>query len=96
MAGDAHMGVGEFSEPVVAMLRFEFQCSPVGEVSPLRWPLERIIPPGKIIALVGSEWLGDIFFVAIFLALSYGVALLSWHTYEKHWLKLRARFDYKA
>jgi peptidoglycan/LPS O-acetylase OafA/YrhL len=59
----------------------------------LRMPLGLLIPANRIVKAVGSELLGNLIFVGVFVALSYAVALLSWHAYEKQWLKLKTRFD---
>jgi len=59
----------------------------------LQPPLEILISPSNIISAVGSELLGNLIFVAIFCLVTYAVAFLSWHAYEKHWLKLKKRFE---
>jgi peptidoglycan/LPS O-acetylase OafA/YrhL len=60
----------------------------------LLYPLKKLIPPGRIVATIGSEWAGNAVFGLIFILVSYGVALISWHLWERHWLTMKSRFRY--
>jgi len=44
-------------------------------------------------ASLGSPWLGQIAYLAIMFAATTATALISWHAYEKHFLKLKSRFE---
>jgi peptidoglycan/LPS O-acetylase OafA/YrhL len=43
---------------------------------------------------IGAPLLGRVCFIALAMILSIVVALVSWHVWEKHFLKLKARFAY--
>jgi peptidoglycan/LPS O-acetylase OafA/YrhL len=63
---------------------------------PLRTPLETLLPDATLTAVFGSELLGRSVFVMAFIVVSFAAAFLSWHLYEKHWLKLKHHFDYRT
>jgi peptidoglycan/LPS O-acetylase OafA/YrhL len=50
------------------------------------------IPIELLDELARSRLLGVLLYAAICIALSFGAAYLSWHLYEKHFLKLKSRF----
>ena len=43
-------------------------------------------------ALVGGGVLGHVLWMSVMFALTYALALLSWHGYEKHWLSMKRFF----
>lgn len=51
-----------------------------------------VYPPGKYFTVFGSPLPGQILFHVLSLTLSLAVAWLSWHLYEKHFLKLKKYF----
>ncbi|QOV87961.1 acyltransferase family protein [Humisphaera borealis] len=53
-------------------------------------------PLKRIQQMVGSYWLAYVVYVVTAMLLSIGLALLSWHLYEKHFLKLKKYFEYRA
>jgi peptidoglycan/LPS O-acetylase OafA/YrhL len=46
-------------------------------------------------AIWGSHWPGGVVFFALATLLSLGVSLVSWHVWEKHFLRLKQRFGYR-
>ena len=60
----------------------------------LRTAMDVVAPSGRFIRWTGSELAGNSLFVGLFIAASYGLALLSWHLWEKRWLKQKNRFEY--
>jgi len=58
-------------------------------------PVERLVPAASLQAAVGSELGGNLLFMAAFVAACFGVAFVSWHAYEKHWLAFKTWFDYR-
>ncbi len=64
--------------------------------NPLIAPIQKLIPSTSIVKAVGSELFGNVIFIGIYIAASYALALLSWYAYERHWLKLKTRFDYRS
>ncbi len=61
--------------------------------APLLHPLLFLLPAQKLVAATGSELVGNLTFVVFFMVASFALALLSWHAFEKHWLKLKDRFE---
>jgi peptidoglycan/LPS O-acetylase OafA/YrhL len=61
----------------------------------LRTAMDVVMPSGWLTRWTGSDLAGNTLFVGLFIALSYGLALLSWHVWEKRWLKLKNRFEYE-
>jgi peptidoglycan/LPS O-acetylase OafA/YrhL len=61
----------------------------------LRTAMDVVTPSGWLIRWTGSDLAGNMLFVGLFIATSYALALLSWHAWEKHWLKLKNRFEYE-
>ncbi len=55
--------------------------------------LERILSAEKLARWSGAPALGALLFMALALALSIAAALISWHLYEKHFLKLKILFE---
>jgi peptidoglycan/LPS O-acetylase OafA/YrhL len=56
----------------------------------------RWFPPARIAAATGSELAGVVGHAALGFVLSIAAALLSWHAYEKHFLRLKKYFTYSA
>ena len=54
-------------------------------------PFQRLKP-----MVGGSVYAATAIYVVVGALLSVGVALLSWHAYEKHFLKLKRFFEYRA
>jgi len=61
--------------------------------APLLHPLIFLLPASQLVAFFGSELAGNLTFVVFFMAVNFALALLSWHAFEKHWLKLKDRFE---
>lgn len=61
--------------------------------APLLHPLLFLLPAQKLVAATGSELAGNLTFVVFFMGANFALALLSWHAFEKHWLKLKDRFE---
>jgi peptidoglycan/LPS O-acetylase OafA/YrhL len=61
----------------------------------LRTAMDVAAPSSRLIRWTGSDLAGNTLFVALFIALSYALALLSWHAWEKRWLKLKSHFEYE-
>src|SRR2546421_1955070 len=57
--------------------------------------LERYFSPLKMGAASGSNFVGVALSMAIAIGISVLVAFLSWHFYEKHFLKLKRFFEYR-
>lgn len=55
---------------------------------------QRMGTNGGLPRLGGSELPAQLVMMAGAIALSYGVAMVSWHLYEKHWLRLKRFFPY--
>lgn len=60
----------------------------------LRTAMDAFAPSAWFIRWTGSDLAGNMVFVGLFIGLSYALALLSWHGWEKHWLKLKKHFEY--
>ena len=60
--------------------------------SPLLIPLLLLIPTPVLKAKLGDEAAGNIAFAALYFTVSFAAAFVSWHGYEKHWLKLKSHF----
>ncbi len=58
----------------------------------LLYPLRKFMPPRLLIEATGSELAANLAFLAVFLAVSFALAWLSWHAFEQHWLKLKRHF----
>lgn len=63
---------------------------------PIRIILQRALPFENLGQAVGSYWLGLALHSLVALALSVGVALASYHLYEKQFLKLKRFFTYRS
>ncbi len=61
----------------------------------LRTAMDVFAPSAWLIRWTGSDLAGNLLFVGLFVGLSYALALISWHAWEKHWLKLKSRFEYE-
>jgi peptidoglycan/LPS O-acetylase OafA/YrhL len=59
----------------------------------LLMPLRKLLPPEYLADVTGSLGLGLLAFQVVALAASVAVAWLSWHLYEKHFLKLKRYFE---
>jgi len=57
--------------------------------------LEKYASPAKMGAMSGSNFVGVALSMVIAIGISVLVAFLSWHLYEKHFLKLKRFFEYK-
>ena len=55
--------------------------------------LAAVLTAGGLAALFGSNLAGQLAYLVIMSLATAGVAVLSWHCYEKHFLKLKARFQ---
>jgi peptidoglycan/LPS O-acetylase OafA/YrhL len=60
----------------------------------LRPTIESHLPPSRIAAWTGSSVLGMVLFLAIAVGTCLTAAWVSWHLYEKHFLKLKRYFEY--
>jgi peptidoglycan/LPS O-acetylase OafA/YrhL len=60
----------------------------------LRSAMDAFTPSAGLVRWTGSDVAGNVLFVALLIASSYALALLSWHVWEKHWLKLKKHFEY--
>jgi peptidoglycan/LPS O-acetylase OafA/YrhL len=56
----------------------------------------RLLPLESFPILLGSRLPVMLGFIVAASALSFGAAWLSWHLWEKHFLRLKSRFDYAA
>jgi peptidoglycan/LPS O-acetylase OafA/YrhL len=56
--------------------------------------MDAFTPSAGLVRWTGSDVAGNVLFVALLIASSYALALLSWHVWEKHWLKLKKHFEY--
>jgi len=54
-----------------------------------------VATPDGLAEMVGSYWLGATLYSLMVLALTLGLAFLSWHLYEKQFLKLKRFFPYE-
>ena len=61
--------------------------------TPLLPPLLFCFPAHKLADMMGGEMAGNLTFVAIFFSTTFATAFVSWHLFEKHWLKLKTRFE---
>lgn len=61
---------------------------------PLRGLILRLVP--KPIPILGTELLWQAGFILIAFFVSLACAELSWHLYEKHWLKLKRHMQYRT
>jgi peptidoglycan/LPS O-acetylase OafA/YrhL len=52
-----------------------------------------VVTATGLAASLGSPLLGQLAYLLIMFAATTGMALLSWHAYEKHFLKLKSRFE---
>jgi len=59
---------------------------------PIIWVTRNIVNATSVPALAGSELPGQVLFTAVVAAASLGAAVLSWHLYESHFLKLKVLF----
>jgi peptidoglycan/LPS O-acetylase OafA/YrhL len=57
--------------------------------------LEKFASPAKFGALSGSSFAGLLLSMAVAIGISILMAFLSWHLYEKHFLKLKSFFEYE-
>ncbi len=62
--------------------------------APLRAPLASLVSPDLLASSCHSEVVGYTLFVILFGTISFVAAVISWHLFEKHWLKLKRHFDY--
>jgi peptidoglycan/LPS O-acetylase OafA/YrhL len=62
----------------------------------LMLPCKRLFPSERLGAALGSPALGALAHVVLSIVLTVGLAMLSWHLYEKHFLKLKTYFEYRA
>ena len=53
-----------------------------------------LFPPEKLSQLLGTDLPGLMVFLALALGATYALAMLSWHAFEKHFMKLKGKFSY--
>ena len=53
-----------------------------------------LFPPEKLSQLLGTGLPGLMVFLALALGATYALAMLSWHAFEKHFMKLKGKFSY--
>lgn len=56
---------------------------------------DRLVVAGGLPRLWGSQLPAQVLLMVVAIAASWGIALISWHLYEKHWLRLKRRFPYQ-
>jgi peptidoglycan/LPS O-acetylase OafA/YrhL len=60
---------------------------------PLIYMLAPLVTAPGLAYSLGHAWLGQAVYCAVFFALTTAMALLSWHTFEKHVLRFKHRFE---
>ena len=55
-----------------------------------------IFPGGRLPSLLGSVLLTQVLVILVGIAVTYVLALVSWYAFERHFLRLKSRFDWRA
>ena len=55
-----------------------------------------LFPGGRLPSLLGSVLLTQLLVLIVGIAVTYALALVSWYGFERHFLRLKSRFDWRA